>query len=141
MAQQILNLHTLEVCQFLTEYQLSTDIRINDVIIQLPFFQTDTIVGMLMSASEQISTGLNSRKPGGTCADDADTLLRVLCHKKDEEASKFLKMHYQLPKSSGVQQCFLPTLIWFNITSVVSTCTDFVMMAWICHGYTIIHSM
>lgn len=86
----------------------------------MPFFQTETIVGMLMSASEQISTGLISRKPGGTCADDADTLLRVLCHKKDNEASKFLKLQYQLPKSSGAQQCFYLTLICFNILLVLS---------------------
>ncbi|XP_058104836.1 protein unc-13 homolog isoform X2 [Magnolia sinica] len=76
LAQQILNLYTL---------------------------QTETAIGMLMSASEQISKGLDCRKPGGRSPEDADTLLRVLCHKKDREASKFLKKQYQLPKSSDYE--------------------------------------
>lgn len=56
---------------------------------------------MLISASEQISYYPESKKPGQRRANDAETLLRVLCHKKDEVASRFLKVHYKLPKSSG----------------------------------------
>ncbi|XP_043689264.1 protein unc-13 homolog isoform X2 [Telopea speciosissima] len=69
-------------------------------IIKLYSLDTETVIGMLMSASEQISTGLDCSKPGNRQLEDAHTLLRVLCHKKDEEASKFLKRQYQLPKSS-----------------------------------------
>jgi hypothetical protein len=42
--------------------------------------------------------------------EDAHTLVRVLCHKKDREASKFLKQQYELPMSSGI----FP----FNVTAV-----------------------
>lgn len=56
---------------------------------------------MLMTASELISMGLDSNKHGHTNLGDAQTLIRVLCHKKDREASKFLKVQYQLPMSSG----------------------------------------
>lgn len=61
---------------------------------------------MLMTASEQISVGLESLNRRSYNHDelgleDAQTLVRVLCHKKDREASKFLKRKYQLPTSSG----------------------------------------
>lgn len=61
---------------------------------------------MLMTASEQISLGLDSLNHDSHNHDkmgleDAQTLIRVLCHKKDREASKFLKRQYQLPASSG----------------------------------------
>eukprot|EP00257_Ricinus_communis_P027165 XP_025014579.1 protein unc-13 homolog isoform X3 [Ricinus communis] len=61
--------------------------------------QTETVVKMLMNASEHISVGSDSDKQGQRL-DDAHTLVRVLCHKKDREASKFLKRQYQLPMSS-----------------------------------------
>ena len=59
-----------------------------------------------MTASEQISSGLdslnrNSHNHDKMGLEDAQTLIRVLCHKKDREASKFLKRQYQLPASSG----------------------------------------
>ncbi|XP_042503739.1 protein unc-13 homolog [Macadamia integrifolia] len=69
-------------------------------IMKLYSLNTETVIGMLMSASEQISMGLDCSKPGTRHLEDAHTLLRVLCHKKDKEASKFLKRQYQLPKSS-----------------------------------------
>ncbi|XP_077248543.1 DNA topoisomerase 4 subunit B (DUF810) isoform X2 [Tasmannia lanceolata] len=72
-------------------------------ILNLYALQTETIVGMLMSASQQISTKSDSMKSGGRCAEDADTLLRVLCHKTDSKASEFLKRQYQLPKSSDYE--------------------------------------
>ncbi|XP_048229878.1 protein unc-13 homolog isoform X2 [Ricinus communis] len=63
--------------------------------------QTETVVKMLMNASEHISVGSDSDKQGQRL-DDAHTLVRVLCHKKDREASKFLKRQYQLPMSSEI---------------------------------------
>lgn len=69
-------------------------------ILSLFALQTGTVIQMLMTASEHISTGLDSRKHGRLCLGDAQTLVRVLCHKKDREASKFLKRQYQLPMSS-----------------------------------------
>lgn len=59
------------------------------------------MIHLLMSSSEHISMGLETHKYGHRCLGDADILLRVLCHKKDREASEFLKQHYQLPASSG----------------------------------------
>ncbi|KAK9006423.1 hypothetical protein V6N11_035462 [Hibiscus sabdariffa] len=69
-------------------------------ILHIFSLQTETVIQMLMSASELISMGLDSNKPGHTSMGDAHTLIRVLCHKKDREASKFLKVQYQLPMSS-----------------------------------------
>lgn len=56
---------------------------------------------MLMAASEQISSGLDSHDQSHMRLHNAHTLVRVLCHKKDREASKFLKGQYQFPMSSG----------------------------------------
>lgn len=63
--------------------------------------QTESVIQMLMTSSEHISAGANGRNYGQRYLGDAHTLIRVLCHKKDREASKFLKRHYQLPSSSG----------------------------------------
>lgn len=63
------------------------------------YLQTEFIVQMLMAASENISTRLDSHNHAYVI--DAHTLIRILCHKKDKEASKFLKKQYQLPPSSG----------------------------------------
>lgn len=70
-------------------------------LMVLVYFQTGTIIEMLMSSSEHISFESAAREPGKGKATDADTLLRILCHRKDRGASKFLKKHYHLPKSSG----------------------------------------
>lgn len=69
-------------------------------ILDLYSLQTETIIQKLMAASEQISSGLDSRDHNYMRLNNAHTLIRVLCHKKDREASKFLKRQYQLPKSS-----------------------------------------
>ena len=63
--------------------------------------QTSSIIQMLMTASDHISTRVQSRSHGHRSLDNANTLIRILCHKKDIEASKFLKKHYRLPPSSG----------------------------------------
>ncbi|GAB4834351.1 hypothetical protein Ancab_032606 [Ancistrocladus abbreviatus] len=62
--------------------------------------QTGTVIQMLMTASEHISIEPESGKVGHRRLHDANTLIRVLCHKKDREASKFLKRHFDLPMSS-----------------------------------------
>ncbi|KAF5182736.1 unc-13-like protein [Thalictrum thalictroides] len=69
-------------------------------IIHLYSLQSETLIGMLMIASEQVSTKSDCTYPGGWCVEDAHTLLRVLCHRKDTDASTFLKRQYQLPNSS-----------------------------------------
>lgn len=56
---------------------------------------------MLMSASENISLDLDPQNHGPMHVEDANTLVRVLCHKKDRQSSKFLKQQYHLPISSG----------------------------------------
>lgn len=65
---------------------------------------------MLMSASEHISMELDLQKNGHMGLEDANTLVRVLCHKKDREASKFLKKQYHLPISSG--DIFMPMQLY-----------------------------
>ncbi|CAK7335470.1 unnamed protein product [Dovyalis caffra] len=62
--------------------------------------QTETVIHMLMNASKHISMRVESHKQGHVGLEDAHTLVRVLCHKKDREASKFLKLQYELPMSS-----------------------------------------
>ncbi|XP_061955418.1 protein unc-13 homolog isoform X1 [Populus nigra] len=69
-------------------------------ILGLFSLKTETIVRMLMNASEHISMRVDSHKHGHMGLEDAHTLVRVLCHKKDREASKFLKQQYELPMSS-----------------------------------------
>lgn len=71
-------------------------------VSQFLFWQTETVVRMLMNASEHISMRVDSHKHGHMGLEDAHTLVRVLCHKKDREASKFLKQQYELPMSSGI---------------------------------------
>ncbi|XP_050227666.1 protein unc-13 homolog isoform X2 [Mercurialis annua] len=73
--------------------------RFAQQILGLFSIQTETVIRMLMDASEHISVAYDSGKSGRRL-EDADTLVRVLCHKKDREASKFLKKQYQLPMSS-----------------------------------------
>ncbi|KAL6556364.1 hypothetical protein OROGR_005652 [Orobanche gracilis] len=59
---------------------------------------------MLMASSEHISVGVSSYKGGKRYRGDTHTLIRVLCHKKDREASKFLKRQYRLPSSSDYDE-------------------------------------
>ncbi|CAI9093969.1 OLC1v1029593C1 [Oldenlandia corymbosa var. corymbosa] len=73
-------------------------------ILGLFALQAESVIQLLMSSSEHISVGMDERKYGNRCLGDADTLIRVLCHKKDREASKFLKERYRLPASSGYDE-------------------------------------
>ncbi|KAH8521905.1 hypothetical protein H0E87_002802 [Populus deltoides] len=68
-------------------------------ILGLFSLKTETVIRMLMNASEHISMRVDSQH-GHMGLEDAQTLVRVLCHKKDREASKFLKQQYELPMSS-----------------------------------------
>lgn len=79
---------------------VNREAKFAEEILILFSLETQSLIQMLMSASEQISTGLDSCKRGRVRLDDAQTLIRVLCHKKDPEASRFLKRKYQLPTSS-----------------------------------------
>lgn len=72
-------------------------------ITKLYSLGTHTVIENLMHASEQAVVGSDSKRYGRKSAKDADTLLRVLCHRSDREASKFLKKQYKLPKSAGYE--------------------------------------
>ncbi|WOL10032.1 hypothetical protein Cni_G18786 [Canna indica] len=80
--------------------------RLGEEILDLYAMKADIIIDMLMSASQQISENLKTMKSRRRSATDADTLLRILCHKKDKVASNFLKIQYQLPKSSDYEDTF-----------------------------------
>ena len=55
-----------------------------------------------MSSGGDISTELDPCSNNGSLHfNDSQALVRVLCHKKDTEASTFLKRKYNLPASSG----------------------------------------
>ncbi|KAH6758083.1 hypothetical protein C2S52_023025 [Perilla frutescens var. hirtella] len=69
-------------------------------ILGLFSLQAESLIKMLMASSEHITAGVNIYKYGQRYLGDAHTLIRVLCHKKEREASKFLKRHYRLPASS-----------------------------------------
>ncbi|KAH9721802.1 DNA topoisomerase 4 subunit B [Citrus sinensis] len=69
-------------------------------ILGLFTLQSETLIRMLMSASENISLDLDPQNHGPMHVEDANTLVRVLCHKKDRQSSKFLKQQYHLPISS-----------------------------------------
>lgn len=69
-------------------------------ILDLYSLETESVIQMLMTASEQISLGLESQDHDHMHVLNVHTLMRVLCHKKDVEASRFLKTKYQLPMSS-----------------------------------------
>ncbi|KAK4801518.1 hypothetical protein SAY86_022005 [Trapa natans] len=73
--------------------------KVAEHILHLYSFQTDNLIQMLLNASEHILLGLDSQTRG-SIPEDAQILIRILCHKKDREASKFLKKQYQLPMAS-----------------------------------------
>ncbi|XP_065030432.1 protein unc-13 homolog isoform X2 [Musa acuminata AAA Group] len=106
MMQQDLNdLKDLFVAngQGLPQDVVEKEARFGEEILDLYAMKAETIIDMLISASQQIPNHLEIKKPGRRSATDVDTLLRVLCHKKDKYASKFLKIQYQLPKSSDYE--------------------------------------
>ncbi|XP_023540981.1 uncharacterized protein LOC111801201 isoform X3 [Cucurbita pepo subsp. pepo] len=70
-------------------------------ILGLYSLPTETIIQLLMSSGGDISTELDPCSNNGSLHfNDSQALVRVLCHKKDTEASTFLKRKYNLPASS-----------------------------------------
>ncbi|KAF0893377.1 hypothetical protein E2562_024200, partial [Oryza meyeriana var. granulata] len=74
--------------------------RLTHQILYLFVLKADTIIDMLINASDQLPHHLELTSTRRRHVHDAHTLLRVLCHKKDKTASTFLKIQYHLPRSS-----------------------------------------
>ncbi|KAF5735316.1 hypothetical protein HS088_TW15G00818 [Tripterygium wilfordii] len=69
--------------------------RIRDVI-KLHGYETREIIDDLKSTSS-----MGTRGGKGKLGADTNTLLRILCHRGDSEASLFLKKQFRIPKSSA----------------------------------------
>ncbi|KAL3623001.1 Protein unc-13 [Castilleja foliolosa] len=65
-------------------------------IINLHAYETRELIEDLRSASELEMQGGRSRLGA-----DTKTLIRILCHRNDSEASQFLKKQYKIPKSAA----------------------------------------
>ncbi|RZB65899.1 Protein unc-13-like, partial [Glycine soja] len=65
-------------------------------VINLHGYETRELIEDLKSASGMEMQGGKSKL--GT---DSKTLLRILCHRSDSEASQFLKKQYKIPSSSS----------------------------------------
>ncbi|XP_062174116.1 protein unc-13 homolog isoform X2 [Alnus glutinosa] len=65
-------------------------------VIKLHSYETRELIDDLRSASGSETQDVRSRL--GT---DSKTLLRILCHRADPEASQFIKKQYKIPKSSA----------------------------------------
>lgn len=66
------------------------------VVIKLHGYETRELIEDLKSAS-----GLEMQGGKGKLGADSKTLLRILCHRSDSEASQFLKKQFKIPKSSA----------------------------------------
>lgn len=66
-------------------------------VIKLHGCETREIIDDLKSASEMEMQG-----GGSKLGADTKTLLRILCHRSDSEASQFLKKQFKIPKASSV---------------------------------------
>ncbi|KAJ9190542.1 hypothetical protein P3X46_001729 [Hevea brasiliensis] len=64
-------------------------------VIKLHAYETRELIDDLKSAS-----GVERQSGGGKIGGDTQTLLRILCHRGDSEASQFLKKQFKIPKSS-----------------------------------------
>ncbi|GLT88622.1 hypothetical protein SLE2022_066390 [Rubroshorea leprosula] len=69
--------------------------RVRDVV-KLHGFETRELIDDLRTAS-----GLEAQGSRGKLGADSKTLLRILCHRSDSEASQFLKKQYKIPKSAS----------------------------------------
>ncbi|KAK6933996.1 hypothetical protein RJ641_036890 [Dillenia turbinata] len=65
-------------------------------VIKLMGYETRELIQDLKSASELEMQGSKSKLSA-----DITTLLRILCHRSDSEASQFLKKHFKIPSSAG----------------------------------------
>lgn len=73
------------------------DVRLMNVVGHM---QTNHVIENFKRASDQMAAGANPQRHGSTrYASDADTLLRVLSHRIDPVASKFLKTKLKLPST------------------------------------------
>lgn len=73
------------------------DVRLMNVVGHM---QTNQVIENFKRASDQMAAGANPQRHGSTrYASDADTLLRVLSHRIDPVASKFLKTKLKLPST------------------------------------------
>lgn len=61
-------------------------------VINLHSYETRVLIDDLKFANQGNRSRLGA---------DFETLLRILCHRSDSEASQFLKKQYKFPKSSG----------------------------------------
>jgi hypothetical protein len=64
------------------------------------FCQTRLVIENLKRVSDNMAIDGSLQRETKT-ANDADALLRILCHKMDSEASSYLKKQYKLPKASA----------------------------------------
>ncbi|KAJ7545205.1 hypothetical protein O6H91_09G110600 [Diphasiastrum complanatum] len=67
--------------------------------LKLHQLETHILIKTLRHASQQMVVGIDIQKVGGSSSSDVKTLLRVLCHRMDRDASKFLKKSYRIPKT------------------------------------------
>ncbi|XP_024311465.1 uncharacterized protein LOC100837541 isoform X2 [Brachypodium distachyon] len=79
---------------------IEKEAKLAQQILDLYVLKADTIIDLLMKASEHMSHHLEPPTARRIDVHDVHTLLRVLCHKKDSAASTFLKIQYHLPRSS-----------------------------------------
>ncbi|XP_024542200.1 uncharacterized protein LOC9647607 [Selaginella moellendorffii] len=70
-------------------------------IIELYRLETYVLIENFRKASDRMASGTSVQRTGIRAASDADTLLRILCHRMDDDASQFLKRQYKLPKSTA----------------------------------------
>ncbi|ONM14874.1 hypothetical protein ZEAMMB73_Zm00001d002640 [Zea mays] len=69
-------------------------------ILDLYMLKADAVIDMLINASDQMPHDPEATNARRRYVHDANTLLRVLCHKKDKIASTFLRIQYHLPRCS-----------------------------------------
>ncbi|XP_048558708.1 protein unc-13 homolog isoform X2 [Triticum urartu] len=79
---------------------IEKEAKLAQQILDLYVLKADIIIDLLMKASEHMSHHLEPAAARRRNVHDIHTLLRVLCHKKDNGASTFLKIQYHLPRSS-----------------------------------------
>ncbi|VAH50366.1 unnamed protein product [Triticum turgidum subsp. durum] len=79
---------------------IEKEAKLAQQILDLYVLKADTIIDLLMKASEHMSHHPEPATARRRNVHDVHTLLRVLCHKKDNGASTFLKIQYHLPRSS-----------------------------------------
>lgn len=68
-------------------------------ILNLYSLDTPIVVDNFKRSSDILGSGKTAGTSKVRSATDANTLLRVLCHRADREASKFLKKQFKLPKT------------------------------------------